>query len=53
MKISREELKRLAKGRNHLGLGDLIRKATGAMGIKPCDGCEKRRKSLNRWEFRW
>jgi hypothetical protein len=31
------------------GLGDLIKKATYAMGIKPCGGCEKRAAALNRW----
>ena len=30
-------------------LGDLIKKATYAMGIKPCGGCEKRAAALNRW----
>ena len=32
-----------------IGLGDVIKKATYAMGIKPCSGCEKRAASLNRW----
>lgn len=32
-----------------IGLGDLIKKATYAMGIKPCGGCEKRAAALNRW----
>jgi len=32
-----------------VGLGDLIKKATYAMGIKPCGGCEKRAAVLNRW----
>lgn len=31
------------------GLGDLIKKATYAIGIKPCGGCEKRAAALNRW----
>jgi hypothetical protein len=31
------------------GLGDLIKKATYAMGIEPCGGCEKRAAALNRW----
>jgi hypothetical protein len=31
------------------GLGDLIKKATHAMGIKPFGGCEKRAAALNRW----
>lgn len=31
------------------GLGDLIKKTTYAMGIKPCGGCERRAAALNRW----
>ena len=32
-----------------VGLGDVIKKVTYAMGIKPCGGCEKRAAALNRW----
>jgi hypothetical protein len=32
-----------------IGLGDVIKKVTYAMGIKPCAGCEKRAAALNRW----
>ena len=32
-----------------IGLGDLIKKTTYAMGINPCGGCEKRATVLNRW----
>ena len=32
-----------------VGLGDLIKKTTYAVGIKPCGGCEKRAEALNRW----
>ena len=32
-----------------LGLGDVIKRTTYAMGIKPCTGCEKRAAVLNRW----
>ena len=32
-----------------IGLGDLIKKSTYAMGIKPCGGCERRAAALNRW----
>jgi len=32
-----------------IGLGDLIKKTTYAMGIKPCGRCEKRATALNRW----
>jgi hypothetical protein len=34
---------------NEIGLGDLIKKATSAIGINPCDGCEQRARLLNRW----
>lgn len=30
------------------GLGDTIARATKAVGIKPCGGCEKRREKLNK-----
>lgn len=32
-----------------VGLGDVIKRATYAMGIKPCGGCERRATALNRW----
>jgi len=32
-----------------IGLGDLIKKTTYAIGIKPCSGCERRAEALNRW----
>ena len=32
-----------------VGLGDLVKKTTYAMGIKPCGGCERRAAALNRW----
>jgi hypothetical protein len=32
-----------------IGLGDVIKKTTYAMGINPCSGCEKRAAALNRW----
>lgn len=34
-----------------IGLGDAIKKATYAMGMKPCSGCERRATKLNRWMF--
>jgi len=34
-----------------VGLGDVIKRATHAMGIKPCGGCERRAATLNRWMF--
>jgi hypothetical protein len=32
-----------------VGLGDLIKRATYVVGIKPCGGCERRAAALNRW----
>jgi hypothetical protein len=32
-----------------VGLGDVIKRATYAVGIKPCGGCERRAAGLNRW----
>ena len=32
-----------------IGLGDVIKRVTYAMRIKPCTGCEKRAAALNRW----
>jgi hypothetical protein len=31
-----------------IGLGDLLKKTTYVMGIKPCGGCEKRAAAMNR-----
>ena len=32
-----------------IGLGDVIKRTTYAVGIKPCGGCERRAAALNRW----
>ena len=32
-----------------IGLGDVIKHVTYALGIRPCGGCEKRAAALNRW----
>jgi hypothetical protein len=32
-----------------VGLGDVVKRVTYAMGIKPCGGCEARAAALNRW----
>ena len=31
-----------------VGLGDVIKRATSAIGIKPCGGCARRAAELNR-----
>ncbi|MBT2539252.1 hypothetical protein J7E99_00650 [Streptomyces sp. ISL-44] len=32
-----------------IGLGDVVRRATSAVGIKPCGGCTERARRLNDW----
>ena len=32
-----------------VGLGDVLKRGTTALGIKPCGGCERRAAALNRW----
>jgi len=32
-----------------IGLGDVIKRATYAVGITPCGACERRAAALNRW----
>lgn len=32
-----------------IGLGDAIKRATRAAGIRPCGGCGRRADALNRW----
>lgn len=34
---------------DEIGLGDVIKRATSAIGIKPCEGCQRRAARLNRW----
>jgi hypothetical protein len=36
-------------GDEPVGLGDAIKGATAAVGIRPCGGCAKRAAALNRW----
>jgi hypothetical protein len=32
-----------------VGLGDLVKRLTYAIGVRPCGSCEKRAAALNRW----
>jgi hypothetical protein len=32
-----------------VGLGDIIKQVSYAVGTKPCSGCERRAAALNRW----
>jgi hypothetical protein len=34
---------------NEIGLGDVIKRATSLIGIKPCGGCDARAAALNNW----
>jgi hypothetical protein len=34
---------------DEIGLGDVVQRVTYAMGIKPCEGCERRAAAMNRW----
>jgi len=34
---------------DEIGLGDVIQRVSYALGVKPCGGCERRAKTLNRW----
>jgi len=36
-------------GDEEIGLGDVIKRATSYIGMKPCGGCEGRAGALNRW----
>jgi hypothetical protein len=35
-------------GDQDIGLGDVIKRATYAIGVKPCGGCQRRATALNR-----
>ncbi len=32
-----------------IGLGDVLKRATSSVGVKPCGGCARRATTLNRW----
>jgi hypothetical protein len=32
-----------------IGLGDVIKRVTYAVGVRPCGGCGRRAAALNRW----
>jgi hypothetical protein len=32
-----------------VGLGDVVKRVSYAMGIQPCGGCERRAAAMNRW----
>lgn len=38
----------MARHKKIKGLGDVIAAGTSAVGIEPCDGCNKRKEQLNR-----
>jgi hypothetical protein len=32
-----------------IGLGDVIKRVSSTLGIRPCSGCERRAAALDRW----
>lgn len=34
--------------KSEVGAGDLVKRATDAVGIRPCGGCKKRQEAMNR-----
>ncbi|MGV9311628.1 hypothetical protein ACWDR0_05480 [Streptomyces sp. NPDC003691] len=36
-------------GEDDIGLGDLVSRATSAVGVPPCGGCTRRAERLNHW----
>ena len=36
-------------GEETIGLGDVLKRATSVVGIKPCSGCDQRASQLNTW----
>lgn len=36
-------------GDEEVGLGDVIKRATSSVGIRPCGSCAERAAALNRW----
>lgn len=34
---------------DEVGLGDVVKRVTSAVGIRPCGGCSQRAAALNRW----
>lgn len=32
-----------------VGLGDVLKRTTSYLGIRPCEGCNRRADALNRW----
>lgn len=32
-----------------IGFGDVVKRVTSSVGIKPCGGCSRRAAALNRW----
>jgi hypothetical protein len=48
-KPHRVRLPGFIKSEDEIGLGDVVKRVTYAMGIQPCGGCEQRAAALNRW----
>jgi len=50
VRVSREAVEQLAD--EGYGLGDLIADLTKRLGIRQCEGCKRRQRSLNTVRFR-
>lgn len=47
--VYRVRLPGFIKGDEDIGLGEVIKRATSAVGIRPCGGCAERARRLNNW----
>lgn len=45
--FARAHAEHVSAAQSHYGMGDLIARATKAVGISPCTPCEARRRALN------
>ena len=43
----------MGRPRKNKGLGDVIANVTTAIGIEPCDGCNRRKDQLNKFYQYW
>lgn len=43
----------VASSRRVLHVGDAVRAAAELLGLRLCPGCDRRRRSLNRFQVRW
>jgi hypothetical protein len=34
---------------DEIGFGDVVKRVTSTLGVRPCGGCDRRAAALNRW----